>query len=310
MKLLDPYAIAPDIRYINIQKLLPWNDPPDLANRHVEELYSVTSDILDSNFTEKIKYDFAACYSEMYFSGSFRERSKLKVTHSSDEGADFFLPDLNGWAEVVTATDGEEGNKNTIPKPKSGKTNSYPEEQVILRLGSAFYTKASKFKNDILKGLIATDQPIIICISGGWLAERIPMYPVGGYPQIVKVLLPIGDLVFWINKDTKKITLHQYKYRAGINKKSKTGEILIETDFFLNQEYGHISAVVYSWANAGNPIERKKWGGDFYTIHNPQAINKLPVGFIKCGIEYEVKTDEKSFTILPEINHENNDRKA
>jgi len=240
----------------------------------------------------------------MYFAGAFRERPNLKVTHPSDEGADFFLPDLDCWVEVVTATDGEKGNKNTIPKAESGKVCSYPEQQVILRLGSTFYTKAKKLKNDIQKGLITQEQPIIICISGGWLSERLPMYPVGGYPQIVKVLLPLGDLVFHITRDTKKITSHSYKYREGVKKQSECGESLIETDFFLNQEYSHISAVVYSWANPGNPVERKKWGSDFYTIHNPTADNKLPTRFIKCGIEYEIRTDDYSFTILPEINHE------
>jgi len=132
----------------------------------------------------------------------------------------------------------------------------------------------------------------------------------GGYPQIVKALLPLGDLVFLMDRKTREITSHQYKYREGINKKSNNGETLIETDFFLNPEYDHISEVVYSWANAGNPIGREKWGSDFYTIHNPQALNELPVGFIKCGIEYEVKADAKSFTILPEINHEDNEQET
>ena len=151
MKLLDPNITAPDTRYNNIQKPLDWNNPPDLASRHVEELYSLTSHILDAKFREQIKHDFASCYSEMYFSATLMERSCINVTHPSDKGADFYLENIRCWAEVVTATDGEEGNANTIPQPKLNEVQSYPEEQVVLRLSSVFYTKANKLKNDIKK---------------------------------------------------------------------------------------------------------------------------------------------------------------
>ncbi|MBM4055237.1 MAG: hypothetical protein FJ264_11340 [Planctomycetes bacterium] len=305
MKLLDPNIAAPDIRYNNIQKPIGCNNPPDLAIRHVKELYSLTSHILDSGFREKIKLNFAACYSEMYFAASLMERSKIDVTHPSDEGADFYLKNLDCWAEVVTATDGKEGNPNTIPQPKFNEVQSYPEEQLVLRLSSVFCDKAKKLKEeDIKKGRIDENQPIIICISGGWLTERLPMHPEGGYPVIAKTLLPIGDFVLWINTKTNTITSHEYKYREGMSKKTNAGQKMISTDFFLNAEFNHINAVVYSWANAANPIERSKWGCDFYTVHNPFAKNKLPLGFIRCGIEYPVTANEKSFTMDPPIDHE------
>jgi hypothetical protein len=62
--------------------------------------------------------------------------------------------------------------------------------------------------------------------------------------------------------------------------------------------------VIYSWADAGNPIERERWGSDFYIIHNPRATNPLPSGFAKCGIEYSVTVKPDSFTLKPAINHE------
>ena len=57
------------------------------------------------------------------------------------------------------------------------------------------------------------------------------MRPVGGYPQIAKALLPIGDLVYWINKDSNEITNKEYKYRPDVKKVSRDGEHAITTDF-------------------------------------------------------------------------------
>lgn len=304
MKLLDPNIIAPDIIYNNIQKKHAWNDPPDLAATHVEELYSVTSHLLDAKFSEQIKHDFTACYSEMYFAAALMERSSFEITHPSDEGADFFVKNLNCWLEVVAATNGVEGNPNTIPKQKMNVVQSYPEKQVILRLSNAFYTKANKLRNDIKKGLICKDQPIILCISGGGLIENIPMHAEGGYPVITKAVLPVGDMMFWLNRETHKLVSNEYKYREGVNKNTTNGESMISTDFFLNEEYNHISAVIYSWANAANPINRDRWGCDFYTVHNPSAINKLPSGIIRCGTEYPVTMNAESFTMEPSISHE------
>jgi hypothetical protein len=278
--------------------------PLKISSTYVEELYATTSDILDAKFREQIKYDFASCYSEMYFSAALMERGKYIVTHPSDKGPDFFLDNLDRWVEVVTATDGDEDSENSIPQPKQNEVKSYPEQQVILRLSSVVYTKANKLKNDIEKGIIRENQPIIICISGGWLSERIPMHPEGGYPVIAKTVLPIGDLVFWMNRETNTITSRTFNYREGVNKITSNGEKQISTDFFINEGFNHISAVVYSYANAGNPIRKQRWGSDFYTIHNPLAKNKLPLGFIKCGIEYPVSVDENSFTMEPQINHE------
>jgi hypothetical protein len=304
MELLIDDPKATDPAYINLQKDLFWLDPPDLARQHVEELYACTKDILDKKFVEKCKRSFHSCYAEMYFAAAFRTRCGITVTHPSDQGPDFFLNNINAWAEVIAPTDGEPGNPNTVPNQVNGVSRSYPEDKVILRLCNAFETKAQKMRKDINKSIVDTCQPIVICISGGGMNERIPMYPVGGYPQIVKALLPVGDLIFWMNRETREVMSKEYKYREGVDKTTGDGNIIISTEPFLNEEYSHISAVVYSWANAGNPIERKKWGSDFFVLHNPRAINPLPRGFVNCGQEYNVAVADDSFTMEPVINYE------
>jgi len=134
------------------------------------------------------------------------------------------------------------------------------------------------------------------------MSERIPTYPVSGYPQIVKALLPIGDLEMRINRDTKKIIDQEYKYCDSVTKKTKNGHVPISTKFFLDPYYSFVSGVLYSYANAFDPIELDKLGCDFFFIHNPLAKNKIVDGAIKCGQEYVV--DAESFTMKPVVNHE------
>jgi len=304
MTLLKNDPKATDSAYRNIHKDLFWLDPPDLARIHVEELYTVAKNALDKKFSEQIKYNFHACYAEMYIAATFIDRLNMDILHPSDKGADFYINSLNCWVEVVAATDGDSDNPNSLVDLQPGKVQSYPEEQVILRLSSAFFDKSKKLRSDIEKGLISPSQPIIICISGGGMKERLPIYPVGGYPQIFKSLLPIGDLVLWMNRASMEVRSHEFKYRQGVKKKTSSGEKLIETEFFLDEKYAHISAVVYSWADAGNPAPREKWGCDFFTVHNPLAKNKLPLNFIQCGKEYPITVSNDSFTIEPVIDHE------
>ena len=213
MKLLDPSFNAPDVLYNNIQKPIDSYEPPDLAQSHVEELYQLTSQILDSNFRTQIQYDFASRYCEMYFAGVILDRLKLEIAHPSDEGPDFFLSDFNCWVEVTKATDGDESSENKIPQPILEEVNDYPENEIILRLSNSFASKANKLKTDIEKGIIQPHQAVILCISGGWLSDRIPSYAVGSYPQIVKALLPMGDQVFWIGQSIKEIVKTEHKYR-------------------------------------------------------------------------------------------------
>lgn len=303
VQLINPDFKATDIRYKHIQNMRESLKPPSLALDSVEQLYKITRDLLDAKFKAQIKHDFAACYSEMYFAATLRNRLKLRLTHPSDKGPDLFIDDLDCWAEVTTAGDGQEGNENSVPQIVVGKGQSFPEDQVILRLTNAFISKARIIEGYIDKQIIQPDQKVIICISGGWMSECMPMYPVGGYPQIVKALLPIGDLELRINRDTKKIIDQEYQYRDNVTKKAKNGHIPISTQFFLDPYYSFVSGVLYSHANAFDPIELDKLGCDFFFVHNPLAKNKIVEGAIKCGQEYVVQADAESFTMKP-VNHE------
>lgn len=305
IKLLHHDSKASDPYYHKVQEDYPDLNPPTLLRDHVEELYQICYDLVDKKFPSQIKSMFASCYSEMYFCAAFKKRLGLDVTHPSGEGPEYYLKDIDCWAEVTALSDGKKGNLNSILQQEYGKASAYPKNQIILRITNSFTEKAKIICDYIKKGLIKDSQRVIICISGGWLASRsgFPYYAVGGFPAVVEALLPIGDMVLFINKGNMSVNEITFEYKAHVDKKVEgNGTQPIKTDYLVNPEYSHISAIIYSYADITSSIDPKDLGRDFFIIHNPLAKNRLPLGSIKCGIEYDVQNDN-SFLRITTINH-------
>ena len=309
MPLLEHDNQAKDLGYRNLA--IETDEPLILAaKQHVEELYKCTEDLQDRKFKSQAKSDFASCYSEMYFAAVARHRLNLNPIHRSDAGPDLFLSTIGCWAEIVTATDGASDAPNSLSKPKiSDMSYDYPEEEIILRLTSVLSDKSKKLLNDLSNNRIGIkpDQLIVICINGGWLSEPM-LCGINEYPPIIKAVLEVGKRIYWRPVDDSDAPAYdQIGYRADIKKTKADGtEVDVPTGYFSSNEHSHISAVVFFTAYAGHPIERKKWGGDFITIHNPFAINKLNPGSFRCGIEYIVNANDKYIEINAPIRHEVN----
>lgn len=302
MALLQGDPQATDPLYHKIQENHPHFDPPTLLRDRVEDLYNICKDLLDRKFTSQIKHNFASCYSELYFCTTFLKRLDLRVTHPSDQGPDYYLPDIDCWAEIVTLTNGDRDNPNSISRPPIVAVSSFPKDQIVLRITNSFTYKAEKVFEYIRKGLVKDSQRIIICINGGWLDAfwRFPSYAVGGFPQVVNALLPIGNMV--LNMDKKDMTIVGRTFESCdfvVKKNNRTGSQSIKTGYFVDPKYARISAVVYSYANVTDSIETNDLGRDFYIIHNPLAKHPLPVGSFKCGTEYKIETDDNFINITP-----------
>ena len=146
-KLLQKKSEATDPIYKNIQKPLSWLSPADKAERHVEELYSLSQHCLDTKFAVEIMHQFRPRYAEMYFASTIIERFSEEVIHKGDTGPDFYLEKLGGWAEVVTPGDGIKENPSSIPSYIDGVAFSRPSEQIMLRLAHAFSVRNPPINN-------------------------------------------------------------------------------------------------------------------------------------------------------------------
>jgi hypothetical protein len=296
MTLLHQDPKAADPLYHKVQETHPQFNPPTVFRDRVEDLYATCHDLVDKKFPNQIKDNFASCYSELYFGATFRKGLGLRVSHPSDKGPDYYFQDLDCWAEAVTLSNGEKDNPNSIAPMEYRMVTDYMKvrEQIMLRITSSFTYKAGKLLDYIKKGIIRDSQRVIICINGGWLEGlyRFPSYPVGGFPEVVSALLPVGNMVLVINRDDMSITKRTFEFQDSIAKQRHDSKPqTIRTDYFIDPTYAHISAVVYSYANVTDSIDESNLGRDFFVIHNPLTNHALPAGSFKCGIEYEVEVD-------------------
>ena len=287
--------------YRNIQNNREHHMIPPIV-QHIEQVHCLTRDVLDKNFPVEFRKQFHPRYAEMYIAATLMSRCGFKVTHPSDNGPDFFLPNLECWIEVVTATNGEEGDPNRLLSLEAGKGCKRPTDKIILRLTNALSKKLRITRKYLAEEIIKHDQVIVIFINGGRMSWREPG-PI--IPEIVQAVLGAGDPAIEINKKTREYRRTVSDTRLNVPKKSKNAhaDVPVSTDYFLDRKYDYISAVVYSWANADNPIEKNKWGQDFVTVHNPMAKNPLPDGSFQCGCEYTMEEHATEFSIN-RIQHE------
>ena len=279
--------LATDVCYRNLMGDAEWAVS---ARSYFENLIDISEDILDKKFLKEMKDNVHGCFAEVYLAAVCRERLKLKLSHPSDEGLDFYIDDFNCWVECVAPKPGKLGNVNSIPESKVGMVRCFPERQFLLRMASVFIDKAKKIEKDLKKEKlrengIKSDQPVVMFISAGALEDGCAFYR---YPKLFDVLLGIGEMSIHIDIESSRVTGVTAKTRDFIE---KTGKDNFNVGYFFNNEYSHISAVIYSWANFANPLEPEHLGRDFYLIHNPCAKNKLPLGAFQCGKEYIVETD-------------------
>jgi hypothetical protein len=165
-----------------------------------------------------------------------------------------------------------------------GVVYDVPVDSFILRLRSAFETKAHAMTEYKKAGLIQPGQATVIAISGAVLPNPIGEGPV---PRILKAMLGVGNLVVDVDRRTGQIVGHSVQHRDEVEKRSGT---VISTAPLLDPAYSQISAVMYSpctWVT-----HPEKPGNDFTVIHNENANVKLPHGWLQVGDEYWREGDE------------------
>lgn len=295
--LIDKHSDSDDPIYKDVLKDNPLHDPPNLSHIRLESLYSRCSDLFDRKFKQQIKSDFCACYAELYFAATLRIRFSKPVEHLSDRGPDFYLPSHSIHFEVTAMKNGVSENRNSIPGFEIGKAITYPERQILLRITNSFAVKSKKLKRDIEKGIVKSNESIVIVISANGLHERSPMYYEDSFPEVVKALLPVSDPLYWINPDTMNVASKEYKWKSSIKKKLCDKEIDISTEHLLLTDNEHISAVIYTWYSAFDATEDENLGNDFFLVHNPLARNPIEKGLLPSGIEYFVCMDDDGFVI-------------
>jgi len=252
------------------------------AKVFVSQLWQAVHNYLDPDLPVKLPNQFHQHFWEIYLAASLLEIG-LNLEHSnSSDGPDICIKscsDSSVWVEAVTALAGE--GVDAVQKAEFGVVRDVPDDQIKLRLLNAFDKKSKKYDVYKQKNWVDSKDPYIIAINAALVPSASLEREI---PRIVRSLLPFGHSVLHLDKETLNVVDTSYEYQGKIVKASGKGP---ETTSFLNPQFSGISAVIYSCADAFNyPTEISK---SLLLLHNPLAVNPVPLGFLKKGYEYWIE---------------------
>jgi type I restriction enzyme S subunit len=266
------------------------------AKEFVIKLWQDSGIFLDPKFPSKLAEQFHQHFWELYLAATLHDVSGdagiVLVEQNKEEGPDILLRKNNQgiWVEAIAVTAGK--GKDAVPD----QAGPVPDEQIRLRLTSAFKEKFEKYQKYITNGIVSDNDQFIIAINAAIVpSARLERE----LPFIVRCLLPFGHELLEINQQTLKEVNRTHAYQGEINKKSGTK---IPVTIFQQEKYGGISAVIYSCSDVS--YNNVILGDDIVVVHNPLARNPLPHDFIKRGSEFfvncQLQLERREYRSMPQ----------
>jgi hypothetical protein len=214
----------------------------------------------------------------------------LKFETSRGGGPDFLLVENRRkiWIEVVCPE--PKGVPSEWLKSESFSVVDFPHESIILRWTSAIKEKVEKLigsmdgttKGYIEKRIVSSEDAYVIAVNGCQL--RNGTFPelngISQFPFAVEAVFAIGPYQIKFNRKTLELTDTGYQYRPFILNHNKSD---VPADTFLDERYKHISAI---WAVDVNGTSAIGNYEPMAVIHNPNAVNPVPVEFLPAHNEY------------------------
>lgn len=243
----------------------------------IEEIWRDSAQYLDPDLAQRAPSSgLVSAFWEMYLTHALKSYGVALVPRSRRipklRGPDLFAESPDVWIEAVAATPGEGHDM------LQWGCNNVPVDQFVLRLRTAIEAKSAQLKRHIAEGYIKASHATVIAVSGAMLPYRIEGQRI---PHIVRALLGVGDLILEFERATMKSLRRSAEYRDEVK---KANEALVKTDLFLNDDYHHVSAVLYSpscWVK-----HPEIPGAEFTLVHNRRATNRLPDRWLQLGDEY------------------------
>lgn len=237
-----------------------------------EQCYIKYADKLDSDYVKKFTKNVNQQFDQLGELGFVKAFSKqgLILTHPSNTGLDNFWPSKNAWFEY----------KNL---QKNSGNDIVNETDFKLRLTSGISKKIFKVNEDIEKGRISKNQPVILCFSYPLLVDSSMEFLKRN--RIDDKCMPI-EFSCLCGEPFKKKPKIDIVPRYFLDTKCKCSHDGITKDC----DTTYISAAIFSETITNivfeNVIQDYSWDNDLIVIHNPNARNPIKHGFINCWLEY------------------------
>jgi hypothetical protein len=270
---------------------------------HACEMF-VASGLSDPKFLIELSSSedqkFWACISEALVHQLLIEKTFGDRRHLG-KGPDFLIQ--NGsqriWIEVTCPepTDLPENWKNVA----WGEASSVPHDLVLLRWTSAIKAKANALIGDLSRekpgylqsGIVGQNDSYVIAVNACRL--RHGQFPgilgISQFPYAAEATLPIGPYAIQIDRKSLQVVDRGHQYRPFLLNKNNSE---ISTKLFFDPQYRGISAIWALDLNGASAIGNHE---PITLVHNPNASNPLPLGFLPSQNEYTVSMGDSEFGI-------------
>jgi hypothetical protein len=253
----------------------------------VESLWARFNHLADAHFREDARNHFLQRFWEMYLAVTLLERG-FKVQKHGGEGPEYYADSKKGriWFEAIAPGPGI--GPDQVPQLVPGVASRVPTEEILLRFTHALAEKRQRYAAAQRKQIISRDDSYVLAINSRGI--RHAPYE-NTMPYYVQAFLPIGPLVFSIDKRSGELVDSHYQRRPHLLKKSGA---TVSTMSFLDDSATFCSAALHSGVDCANHPERL--GGDFSILFNMRADVPLDERDFAWCEQFAMKNDELART--------------
>lgn len=208
---------------------------------------------------------------------------------NAGEGPDFLVTDgaRNIWIEVICPE--PRGLPENWLNFQEGVTD-FPHEAILLRWTAAIKEKAEKLIGSadgritgyLQTGVVAPEDPYIIAVNGCQLRNGTfsALFGISQSPFAVEAVFPVGPYQLRIDRETGKVVGQGHQHRPYVMNRNGA---MVPAYTFLDDRFNNISAIWAVDLNGASAIGNNE---PKVIVHNPNATNPIPTGFLPADSEY------------------------
>lgn len=206
------------------------------------------------------------------------------------------------WIEVICPE--PRGVPETWLKFNEGVTD-FPHEQILLRWTAAIKEKAGKLIGSadgrttgyLQEGIVAPEDAYVIAVNGCQLRKQphSALIGISQFPFAAEAVFPIGPCELKIDRQTLEIVGRGYQHRPFVINQNGAK---VPAYTFLDPRFNPISAIWAVDIDGGAAIGNSD---PMVVVHNPNADNNVPVGFLPSDSEYVATPASDDELVLKKI---------
>ncbi len=243
---------------------------------------------------------FWARISEALVAGRLRDKN-FGVRTTAGEGPDLLVMNGTGrvWVEVVCPEPIHVSSEWLNPKP--GHVVNFPHEEILLRWTSAIKAKAEALigsedgrkKGYLSSGVVMPKDAYVIAVNGCRLRSGpfSALIGISQFPFAAEAVFPVGPYQLRIDSETLSVVDQCHQHRPYVLNKNRAD---VPTYTFLDPRFSPISAIWAVDLNGGSTIGNSE---PTAVVHNPNATNPLPLGFLPADDEYVAVAEVDDFIL-------------